>query len=48
LKNYLENLKAYFIGIQPGNLSYMESITEETEKSIEDLIPFLADFFKKD
>ncbi|MHA1505057.1 MAG: hydrogenase maturation protease [Candidatus Heimdallarchaeota archaeon] len=48
LKNYLKNLKAYFIGIQPGNLSYMESITEETEKSIEDLVPFLADFFKKD
>lgn len=47
LNNYLENLKAYFIGIQPGNLSYMESITEETQKSIEYLTLYLTNFFQK-
>ena len=47
LKNYLENLKAYFIGIQPGNLNYMENITEETQKSIEDITLFLTEFFQK-
>jgi hydrogenase 3 maturation protease len=47
LKNYLKDLKAYFIGIEPGNLSYMESITEETQKSIEDLTLYLTNFFQK-
>ena len=47
LKNYLKDLKAYFIGIEPGNLSYMESITEETQKSIETLTLYLTNFFQK-
>jgi hydrogenase 3 maturation protease len=48
LHYYLEDLKAYFIGIQPGNLTYMEAITEEGQKSINDIANFLIDFFKKD
>ena len=47
LKNYLKNIKAYFIGIQPGNLNYMEDITEETQKSIEDLALFISSCFQK-
>lgn len=48
LHNYLENLEAYFIGIQPGNLTYMEKITKESQKSIDDITLFLKELFKQD
>ena len=47
LRHFLKHLKAFFIGIEPQSLSYLEEMTPKVKESVAFLSKLLADFLRK-